>query len=118
MNTAENNVAPLVNEYLKIRCIIEDHQTMLEKLREQILATGMDRLEGTYSAIEVRLSERKSYDETMMKAFLNAAQLEVCSKLDVTIAKKFIPEDKLKECVTKTSIIESLCVVDKKQPVV
>lgn len=75
-----SNLESLVNDFLKIKCIIEDNEAKLKELRQAILDTGMDYIEGTYGAVQVQLSERSNFDNALAKAFLTQDQIAVCTK--------------------------------------
>lgn len=59
---------------------LKELEAEVKAVREAILATGQDRVIGEFADAIVSLSERKSFDQTLAKSFLNAEQLAACTK--------------------------------------
>ena len=52
-------------------------------LREQIIATGQERIIGEFSDALVKLSERTNFDAKLAKSFLTAEQIAACTSKSV-----------------------------------
>ena len=58
-----SNISVLANDYIALNAKIEALKARQERLRELILETGYDRLEGDNFDVQVYLSQRKVIDE-------------------------------------------------------
>jgi len=58
-----SNIASLANDFIALSAQIDALKAQQDALREQILATGYDRLPGDTFDVQVYLSQRKVIDE-------------------------------------------------------
>lgn len=68
------------DRYAILKADIDLLSKELEKAREEILATGSDRVVGDTVVVEVALSERTALDPKAAKALLTDEQVAACSK--------------------------------------
>jgi hypothetical protein len=78
MTTSSNSLADL---YAAAKAEADRISKTLEKLRAEILATGVEEIVGNHAIVVVSLSERTSFDSKTAKAYLTADQIADCSKV-------------------------------------
>jgi hypothetical protein len=66
-----SNIAALANDFIALNAQIDALKAKQDALREQILATGYDRLAGDTFDVQVYLSQRKVLDEDKLNRLYN-----------------------------------------------
>lgn len=74
------NLATLADAYIAAKAELDALEAKVKALRSEIVATGYDKIEGTYGAVTVGLSERTSFDNKVAKTFLTDEQIAACNK--------------------------------------
>lgn len=82
-----SNLSSLADRYAEIKSEVGVLEETLKALRSEILGLGQEFVEGEKCRVQICLSERES--------------------LDTALARKFLSNEELKECLKKT-LIETL----------
>lgn len=75
-----SNTATLADAYAAAKAELEAVEARVKALRNEIMATGLEAIEGQHAIVTVGLSERGSLDQKLAKTFLTAEQLAACTK--------------------------------------
>jgi hypothetical protein len=70
----------VADRYAQIKSQIEVLEAALKEARNEILATGLEKIEGDHCTVVVGLSERTSLDTKLARQFLTLDQLAACEK--------------------------------------
>jgi hypothetical protein len=74
----------IADRYAQIKNQIEALEVELKAARAEILATGMDKIEGHHCTVTVSLAERCTLDTKLARQFLTTDQLKACEKIALT----------------------------------
>jgi limonene-1,2-epoxide hydrolase len=69
----------------------------MEKVRREILDTGLERIEGEHAVVVVSLYERTTFSSTKAKAFLTADQIAACES--VVLCERIDPKPLLADII-------------------
>lgn len=70
----------LADKYQAIKLEIEALKRLLDEVKTEIKATGLETIEGTNAIVTVGLSERAALDQKLVKELLSAEDLALCTK--------------------------------------
>jgi hypothetical protein len=75
-----NNLNTLADRYAAIKAEIDGMTRLLDEVKAEIKATGMDEIMGDHNIVTVTLSEPVRFDATAAKKLLTAEQIAACTK--------------------------------------
>ena len=75
-----NNLNTLADRYAAIKAEIDGLTRLLDEVKAEIKATGMDEIMGDRNIVTVTLSEPVRFDATAAKKLLTAEQIAACTK--------------------------------------
>jgi hypothetical protein len=62
---------------------LKELEAEVKSVRDQIVATGKEKICGEFADVVVSLSERNTFDGKLAQSFLNAEQIAACTKKSV-----------------------------------
>ena len=62
---------------------LKDLEAEVKAVRDQIVATGQEKLVGEFADAIISLSERKNFDGKLAQSYLTAEQIAACTKKSV-----------------------------------
>lgn len=62
---------------------LKELEAEVKAVRDQIVATGKERLSGEFADAIISLSERKNFDGKLAQSYLTAEQIAACTKRSV-----------------------------------
>lgn len=94
----------LADRYASAKLAADAAAAELELLRAEILATGVETIEGDRYVVTVGLAERKALDNAVVKALLTPAQIIEATKVSVSTTVRV---KEIKPAVTVTVTINT-----------
>jgi hypothetical protein len=75
--------AYLADRFTLLKAEIDALTKEFDKVKAEIKATGLETIVGDYATVTVCLSERRTFDAKVAKAFLTDEQIEACTKVSL-----------------------------------
>ena len=75
-----SNINTLADRYAAIKAEIDGLTRLLDEVKAEIKATGMDEIVGERNIVTITLSEPVRFDATAAKKLLTAEQVAACTK--------------------------------------
>ena len=73
----------LADRYNTLNERLKELEAEVKAVREQIIATGQERVTGEFADAIVSLSERSNFDGKLAQSYLTAEQIAACTKKSV-----------------------------------
>jgi hypothetical protein len=86
-----NNLT-LADRYATLAERLRDLETEVKAVRDLIIASGQDRVQGDFADIVVALSERTTFDAKAAHKFLTPAQIAECTRSTVVTTLRVKPK--------------------------
>lgn len=81
----------LADRYADAKARADEAEATLKAIREEILATGVERLDGAFASVTVALSERASLDAASVKKLLTPEQVQAVTKVSLVTTLRVKP---------------------------
>jgi len=81
----------LADRYANAKARADEAEAILKAIREEILATGVERLDGAFASVTVALSERSSLDSASVKKMLTPEQVAAVTKVSLVTTLRVKP---------------------------
>lgn len=81
----------LADRYAEAKARAEEAEALLKVIRDEILATGVERLDGEFASVTVALSERASLDAASVKKLLTPEQVQAVTKTTLVTTLRVKP---------------------------
>jgi hypothetical protein len=86
-----NNLT-LADRYATLAERLRDLEAEVKTVRELILASGQERVQGDFSDVVVALSERSSFDAKAAQKYLTPEQIVACTRSSVVTTLRVKPK--------------------------
>jgi len=73
----------LADRYHTLSERLKELEAEVKAVRDQIVATGQEKICGEYADVVVNLSERSTFDGKLAQSYLTAEQIAACTKKSV-----------------------------------
>ena len=70
----------LADRYNTLNERLKELEAEVKAVRDQIVATGQEKLVGEFADVTVSLSERSTFDGKLAQSYLTAKQIAACTK--------------------------------------
>lgn len=82
----------LADRFATLNERLKELEAEVKAVRDQIVATGQDRVIGEFADATVSLSERTNFDAKLAKSFLTAEQIAACTSVSVITTVRAKPK--------------------------
>jgi hypothetical protein len=86
-----NNLT-LADRYATLTERLRDLEAEVKAVREMILASGQERIQGDFADVVVALSERSTFDAKTAHRYLTPAQIAECTRSSVVTTLRVKPK--------------------------